>query len=124
MFLKTSVEYLGRVISDKGVEPDLSKIESMLNWPSPSLVKQLHGFLGLIGFYHRCIKTYAYISFALTELLERDALKWDSKAQQAFDDLKKAMRHAPVLSLLDFTQKFIIQTDRLGLDINELINGV
>lgn len=74
LFLKTSVEYLGHVISDKGVEPDLSRIESMLNWPSLSSVKHLHGFLGLTGFYHCFIKRYASISFALTKLLKEDAL--------------------------------------------------
>ncbi|XP_077234173.1 uncharacterized protein LOC143876337 [Tasmannia lanceolata] len=40
-FGKHSIEYLGHFISDKGVQPDYKKIESMLSWPRPSNLKQL-----------------------------------------------------------------------------------
>lgn len=47
------VAYLGHIISDKGVLVDEEKIGSMKSWPTPKNLKELWGFLGLIGYYRR-----------------------------------------------------------------------
>lgn len=65
-FLKTSIDYLGHIISQNGVELDPSKIEVMVKWPVPTSLKQLRGFLGFIGLYRRFIKNYAFLSYVLT----------------------------------------------------------
>lgn len=46
-FAQTKLEYLGHVISAKGVSTDPSKIAAIKNWPTPSTVKQVRAFLGL-----------------------------------------------------------------------------
>ena len=52
-FFKTSVQYLGHIISDKGVQTDPEKISVMKNWPAPSNIKELQSFLGFAGYYRR-----------------------------------------------------------------------
>jgi len=47
-------------------------------------MKQLHEFLGLIGYYRRFIKRYATIASPLTDKLEKDAFKWTIQASDAF----------------------------------------
>ncbi|PNY06855.1 retrotransposon protein putative unclassified [Trifolium pratense] len=43
---QNSISYLGHIVSSKGVGPDPEKIRAMVDWPVPTNLKQLRGFLG------------------------------------------------------------------------------
>jgi hypothetical protein len=61
-------------------------------------MKGLRGFLGLTGYYRKFIKD----NYKITDLLKKNYFRWDVMAQQAFDQLKRAMSEAPILKLSDF----------------------
>ena len=50
-FGQSELEYLGHIVTNKGVKVDSSKIIAMVNWPRPSTISDLRGFLGLTGYY-------------------------------------------------------------------------
>jgi hypothetical protein len=58
VFAQQQLEYLGHVITSKGVATEPSKITAVQQWPVPVNAKQLRGFLGLTGYYRRFIKHY------------------------------------------------------------------
>ncbi|GKE73282.1 putative mitochondrial protein [Tanacetum coccineum] len=93
VFGTTQVEYLGHVISAKGGSNNPSKIKAMQEWPVPTTIKQLRGFLGLTGYYR------------------------SPKAQKDFEKLQHAMMQSPILALPNFDQEFVIETDASGFGI-------
>src|SRR5438105_4404552 len=65
-FGKTSVSYLGHVISRARVAMDQHKVSAVLYWPRPCIVRALRGFLGLAGYYRCFIRHYGTIAAPLT----------------------------------------------------------
>lgn len=120
-FVQPSMAYLGHIVSYDGVGPDPEKIQAMLNWPQPKTVKQLRGFLGLIGFYYKFVCDYASIASPLTNLLKKDSFQWSIEAQQAFERFMTAMTKAPVLALPNFEEDFILETNASGLGMGVIL---
>lgn len=110
-FAKANIEYLGHIISVKGVEADKEKIKAMENWPTPRNLKALRGFLGLTGYYRRFVAHYGTISKPLTQLLKKGAWGWNNDVEAAFKKLKEAMMNTHVLALPDFQKSFVLETD-------------
>lgn len=90
-FATSQVDYLGHIVSRRGVEPVPTKIEAIQQWPTPQSARAVWGFLGLLGFYRRFIKGYTTIAAPLTVLLAKDSFSWNSEAEQAFIKLKDAL---------------------------------
>ena len=118
----TSVDYLGHVISEQGVSVDLSKIIAVLEWPTPTTVKGVRGFLGLAGYYRKFIRNFGTIAAPLNQLLSKDGFKWNDMAEKAFNDLKQALTSPPVLALPDFTQPFVIECDACGVGLGAVLS--
>lgn len=111
-FAKRTVSYLGFVVSEQGVSTDPSKVQGVLNWPVPQNLKELRGFLGLSGYYHKFVQHYGVISQPLTQLLRKNVpFVWIKDTQTAFDVLKTAVTSAPVLALPNFKLPFTVETD-------------
>lgn len=120
-FCKSTVEYLGHLIGEGSLKADPAKIEAMTAWPVPKNVKQLRGFLGLTGYYHRFIANYALIAAPLTDLLKKDAFIWTDDAGTSFGALKTAMTSAPVLRLPNFELQFCVETDASDAGIGAVL---
>lgn len=111
-----NVSYLGHQLGSGRIRPVPSKVESILNMPPPSTIKQLRGFLGVVGFYRRFIPRYSDISAPLTDLLRGGAKGslssvWHPACDSAFTELKASLARGPVLKAPDFTQPYEMYCD-------------
>ncbi|KAI3756929.1 hypothetical protein L6452_04461 [Arctium lappa] len=114
VFGAASLEYIGHIISGQGMEMDPKKVEAVTTWPFPKTQKQVRSFLGLAGYYRRFIQGYASIAAPLSDLLQKDGFRWGEREHKAFEDLKHKLSVAPVLSLPDFKEVFVVETDASG----------
>jgi hypothetical protein len=111
-FAQQQLKYIGHIISAEGVGTDPEKIKDVQDWPVPTTVKEVRGFLGLAGYYRRFVKNFGIIAKPLTELLKKGKVfAWTSAAEQSFQALKSALVSAPVLALPDFNKTFVVETD-------------
>ena len=66
------VEFLGHVVSAKGVKVAVDKVDTVSSWPTLTCVREVQGFLGLANFYRRFVKGFAVIAKPLTDLTKKD----------------------------------------------------
>ena len=93
-----------------------------MEWPTPSSVRALRGFLGLAGYYQRFIKDFSSIAAPLTALLKKDAFHWSPKADVAFKALQHALTSEPILTLPDFSKRFLVECDASGSGISAVLH--
>lgn len=115
------MEYLGHIITGQGVSTGPAKIEAIVNWPVPKNQTELRSFLGLSGYYRRFIKDYGIICRPMFDSLKKDSFSWQPQQQAAFEQLKLIMTQAPVLTLPDHTQPFILEADASGFGIGDVL---
>jgi hypothetical protein len=98
---------LGHLISERGIEVDKAKEETVEQLLPLTDVKSLRSFLGHVGFYRRFIKDFSNITKPLTHLLQKDvAFDFDKKCLAAFRTLKSALVSAPIIQPPDWSQPF------------------
>ena len=127
-FFQTSVTFLGHILSADGVLPNPEKVAKIKDWPIPKTPKEVHSFIGLASYYCRFIPNFAKWAGSLHALIVPASFKqkinkgemkkndlpefqWTPSCQEGFDQLKKALMEAPILTYPDYSKPFILETD-------------
>ncbi|KAK3539334.1 hypothetical protein QTP70_001208 [Hemibagrus guttatus] len=112
-FHRSTVTFLGYMISRHGVEMDVVKVQAVTEWPAPTSVRELQRFLGFANFYQRFIRNYSSVPGPLTSLLrgKPKKLTWTDLARSAFQQLKNCFTTAPILRHPDPDLPFVVEVD-------------
>ncbi|GJT75551.1 putative ribonuclease H-like domain-containing protein [Tanacetum coccineum] len=111
-FWLDSVQFLGHVIDSSGVHVDPAKIEAIKNWAAPTTPMEVRDFSGLAGYYRRFIKEFSLISKPLTKLTKKHKpYVWGEDEEEAFQTLKLKLCSAPILSLPEGSEDFVVYCD-------------
>ena len=111
-FFKHEVDFLGYIVSDKGISMDPKKVDAVSDWPAPKSVHDIQVFLGFANFYRRFIKAYSKVASPLTRLLRKEVkFVWGDSESAAFNTLKEAFTSAPILQHFQPSKSIIIESD-------------
>ena len=88
------------MISAEGVYVDPQKIEAIVNWKPPMNVTEIRSVLGLAGYYRKFVEGFSKLAAPLTKLIRKEEkFVWSEACQQSFNELKRKLTSAPVLTL-------------------------
>ena len=99
----SELQFLGHHINELGISPLPEKVTVIQDYPQPTSLKKLRGFLGLVNFYRRFIPDCAEILHPLNDLLAGQGktsckpLVWTPVCDRAFSDIKTALSKATLL---------------------------
>ena len=105
------VEFLGHLVSSKGVRTVQRLTDAVQEWPVPTNIKDVQSFLGLCNYYRRFVLHYAAIAQPLSDLVRTKYFEWNKPQQEAFERLKEALSSAPILRHATATDTFVATTD-------------
>jgi hypothetical protein len=116
-FWLEEIQFLGHVLSAKGIAVDPSKVKDILEWKPPTIVHQVRSFLGLAGYYHRFIPDFSKIVKHNTGLLKNDTkFDWSSTCNEAFKQLKVLLSTVPVLAQPDIEKPLMCIVTHQAVD--------
>jgi hypothetical protein len=122
-FHQSMVEFLGYIVSGDGISMDGKKIQTIIDWITPSSIWDVQCFLGFANFYRIFIKDYFKIAIPLIRLTWKEKFVWDEKAEKAFKALKKAFTSALIFVHADSSKSFFLEADisdfALGLVLSQ-----
>ena len=121
-FGRQELGFLGHRLSKEGVSVDPRKVQSIVEWATPTSCTEVRRFTGLANYYRRFVEGYAELAAPLTALGSPTArFAWSPAAQASFDALKLALSSAPVLRTFDPTRRAVLTTDASGVAVAAIL---
>jgi hypothetical protein len=91
------MEFLGYINSGDGVRMDLHKVQTIVDWATPTFVQNVQCFLGFPNFYQQFFTHYSMIMTPLTHLTWKDQFfSWRVETKNAFQSLKTSFMTTPL----------------------------
>ena len=111
-FKMPQLEFMGYLLSTRGIGPTESKVEAVVNAREPESVAEVRSFMGLVNSSAKFIPNLATVSEPLRQLTRKGVtFKWGEKQQEAFKALKETLASAETLAFYDKDAKTRVIAD-------------
>ena len=91
----SQLEFMGFVLSKRGIGPTEEKVKAVVNAREPQNASEVRSFLGLVNYNARFIPEYATITEPLRELTKKGVpFVFGQKQKKAFEELKTRLGRA------------------------------
>ena len=118
IFSVKQLNFYGHTFGEKGISPDPTKIEAIVNMEPPQSAAEVRSFLGMTQYVSRFIPQYATIVEPLRRLTKKNVdWSWGQPEERAFQELKKRLTSTHVLAYFDPSKKteVIVDASPVGL---------
>ena len=117
-FGKSSINYMGHILSSEGLFPEPEKVNSIFYMKPPSNTNEVRSFLRLIIYCNKFVPNFAAIIEQLRRLTRQKAeFIWNGEQESTFSKIKTFIYKVLVLSyfLPAFETKTVVDTSKQGL---------
>ena len=116
------ISFFGTIYDEKGVHPDLKKVEDIKMLPTPESATQLQEFLGIITYMGSFVPNLSQNTAILRELLKKNAeFQWTEMHQKAFELVKASICKETTLAYFDRDKASTIQVDASGRGLGAVL---
>lgn len=123
--LQRAVDFLGYRIDMNGVGTDPQKIAAVVNWPTPTKLREVRSFVGLCSYYRRFVPGFATVAAPLHALTKKNqSFRWSDQCQASFETLKEMLTTAPVLGLPRDECPYVLDTDASNHGIGAVLSQI
>jgi len=113
-FLPEELSILGHAITRRGIQLVPGRVRKILDWPTPSNIKELQTLLGMVNYCSQFALQLATISSPLTAMAGSTAnWDWTYTYQKSFELIKQTLSADPAVRPLDYksTDPIFLVTD-------------
>ena len=114
-FARSSMSFLGHIISAEGISVDPKKTDKVKDWPTPENIDDVRSFLGLATYFRKFVPNFANLAAPMYLMMRKGAeWSWSKAADDGFHAIKLALISPPCLAipnLRDDAPPFYVHTD-------------
>ena len=118
------VEFLSHNVSSAGIIPPDHKVKAVKDFPTPTDIKSLQRFLGMVNYFRRFIHKHSEIAEPLVQVIRDKKFSWGSDQQTAFRDLKNSLATATHLAYPSNGDQLVLTTDASKVAIGSVLEAV
>lgn len=127
-FSMNQLEFMGHLISHRGIGPTKTRVEAIANAREPKSVAEVRSFLGLVNFCARFIPNFGSVCEPLRRITKQNVeFEWKTEQQKAFEKLKQSLCNAETLAFFDKDAETKVIADAgpvgLGAVLVQIQNG-
>ena len=122
-FFRSSLEYLGHVISAEGLHQSPKKVKAITEMPKPQDVTQLRAFLGMVQYYSKFLPDLATHLAPLHRLLQKKVKwSWGAEEETSFREVKEMLLQDKVLIHYDPELPLVLATDSSSYGLGAVLS--
>ena len=125
---ESEVQYLGHLVSSKGIKMLDSHVTKILEWKKPRTGKELQSFLGFANYYAAFIPEFGRLTAAMNTVRNvKGDIDWTTDMTKDFEELKTAFSKSPTRAYPDFSEganPFILDTDYSSICCGAILSQV
>ena len=106
------VIFMGCLLTDEGIKPDLKKVAAIIDMPMPTDVEAVCRLIGTVQYLGKFVKGLTNLTALLHELIRKESeFAWNKSHTKAVREIHDKLSNTPVLLYYDVSKDVTIQAD-------------